>query len=154
MGRKAVGVKIKITERRLKVVEMRKAGVPLQKIAKHLGCATSTVHSDLAHVISEIETQTKETTEQLITLEHLRLEIAVQVLYPKVIAGDLRAIDAWIKVSETTRKLLCLDLKFRPEKPPASPLGIDPDLCTPDELRMLLEIMQRQKETRSDEKPR
>lgn len=53
-------------------------------------------------------------------LELSRLDAITQVLWPKVLNGDVAAIDRYAKISEMRRRLGGLDLEYAPAAEPAS----------------------------------
>jgi hypothetical protein len=135
-------------------MKYRATGLNYRDIAAHLNVALSTVHADAKMVMEEAQTETRETAAQMIVLESERLDSAQFAIWQKAMKGDLKAIDRLLKISHARCLLLGLYKVPPREDPPPASGGIDPALCSPDELNLLLEIMQRQKETRSDEKPR
>jgi hypothetical protein len=154
MARGRTGAKEKIAVRRQAVIGYRAAGLTFRNIAERLEISVGLCHSDYAAVMEEIKSETETTVREMRTLEYERLELSITALYPRVVKGDLEAISSWIKTIESECRLLKLyDLPRPEESTPEPPLGIDPDLCSPDELRLLLDIMQRQKEARADETP-
>ncbi len=56
---------------------------------------------------------TKETCDELVALERARLDMARLSIAPRVAKGKLGAIDRWIRISESERKLLGLDKPFK-----------------------------------------
>lgn len=151
----AKGAKERIAERRRAVFRLRAAGFNYRYIAAHLNVALSTVHADAKTVMEEVQTETRETAAQMIVLESERLDAAQFAIWHKAMKGDVRAIDHFLKI-HTARCLLFGLYKVAPrqELPTSEPeRGIDPEFCSVEELSLLLEIMDRQKEARADETP-
>jgi hypothetical protein len=53
--------------------------------------------------------------EQLRKVEGERLDLALRMLLPRVAKGDVRAVMAWVRVSESRRRLFGLDMPAKTE---------------------------------------
>jgi DNA-binding transcriptional ArsR family regulator len=98
-----------IIDRREKVANFYKAGVPIRKIARKLEVSEATISGDLKAVFEpakrELATRAKVIIEaELETLRDLRSKI-----YAKANEGDLFALDRVLKLMEREHKLLGLE---------------------------------------------
>lgn len=118
------GAKETVAMRRRMALEYRKAGMSYRAVADKLGVAPSQAFKDVQAVLKEIRAATKETAEDLIQLEEERLDIAMLAIATRVAKGELGAIDRWIALCESRRKLRGLDA---PKKiAPTNPAGDEP----------------------------
>lgn len=98
---------VKTVEKKIKALELRKAGANYQSIADALGYkgpsgAFKAVQSGLRAVL-------KEPAEELRTLELERLDGILMAIYPLARGGDNAAIDRCLKIMERRSRLLGLD---------------------------------------------
>ena len=102
---------INALDRTMKALELRKAGVSYDEIARTLGWK----HRNGAYyaVKSALKTVKREPATELLTLELERLDALFWAMYPKAKHGDYGAVDRCIKLMERRAKLLGLDA---PEK--------------------------------------
>ena len=107
------GEKEMIAERRVKALELRKTGGSYRQIGRALGVSQETAHKDVMHGLAELATQAHGHAEEYRALEVERLDVAILAVATLVRAGDLAAIDRWIRLSESRRKLLGLDLPVK-----------------------------------------
>lgn len=98
-------------ERAIKAVELRKAGVNYENIAKALGFADR--HTARQCVARALETALLEPSQELITMEQMRLDSLLQAVWGSAVKGDKSSIDRALKIMERRAKLLGLD---RPAK--------------------------------------
>jgi DNA-binding CsgD family transcriptional regulator len=135
-GKKTDQQRIAATERRIKVLSLRKAGAPYRQIADTLAVSLATVHDDLQRAYAELNEQQQVEAAELRTLEAARLDDltveATRILkttHPfvsggKVLSGftaegkaigltddgpKLAAIDRLLKIAERRARLLGLD---------------------------------------------
>lgn len=97
--------------RRLRVLEMRKAGVSYHTIAREVGVSQTQVVRDLKRALDEAACGRRIAVRTERALELQRLETALLALIQKVRQGDLAAIDRWLKLCESRRRLLGLNAK-------------------------------------------
>jgi len=98
-----------IAERRVRALELRKAGGSYREIARQLGCDLHTVHSDVAAELFALrETAVTDATE-LRVLELERLDAMHAGLSPHIRTGSPPAVSAGVRVSERRARLLGLD---------------------------------------------
>lgn len=117
---------IATTERRAFVLQMRKAGyrytdIAAQAVAKFgrdalpAGWDERYAYKDVKRELDRIREETREDAADLIQIQAERLEMVHRALAPRVVKGDVRAIDRWIRANESYRKLLGLDAPQRQE---------------------------------------
>jgi PAS domain-containing protein len=100
-------------EKQRQALELRKAGVGFVKIAEILGYkgpsgAFQAVSAALARTL-------RLPAEQLRAVEEERLDMALEAIAGPVREGNLKAVDRWLRCSESRRKLLGLDAPERQE---------------------------------------
>lgn len=100
-----------MTERRFKAFELRKAGASYRQIGRKLGVSGKTAHEDVQAVLADLVAQSLTSAAEYRTLELERLDAAQLALYQHLESGDPQIVNAWVKVSESRRKLLGLDLQ-------------------------------------------
>jgi hypothetical protein len=98
-----------MAERRLKAFELRKAGASYRQIGRKLSVSGKTAHEDVQRVLAELAEQRLESAAAYVALECERLDMAALALFQHLESGDPQVINAWVKVSESRRKLLGLD---------------------------------------------
>lgn len=97
--------------RRQRVLEMRKAAISIQAIATDVKVSRAQVVRDLKRALDEAACGRMITIRTERSLELQRLEIALLSLVKKVRNGDLAAIDRWLRLCESRRRLLGLNMK-------------------------------------------
>lgn len=100
-----------IAERRVKAFELRKAGASYRQIGRKLGVSGKTAHEDVHAVLAELAAQSLESAAEYRALELERLDMAQLALYQHLDSGDPQIVAAWVRVSESRRRLLGLDLQ-------------------------------------------
>ena len=129
-------------ERHLQALELRKAGATYQAIAEQLGYA----HGKSAYkaVASALRATLREPAAGVRELEVARLDSALLAVWRRVQAGDDKAIDRLLRISERRAKLLGLDAAIRKELsgPGGGPLTID-DASTSELARRFEELVER-----------
>jgi hypothetical protein len=102
---------IAVRERDLKCVDLRKAGATWQSIADTLGYAgPGHAYEQFMIVMKDYPREDVETAREIISD---RYEAMIRALWPKVLKGDVWAIDRVTRISEAQAKLLGVN---RPEK--------------------------------------
>ena len=98
-----------IAERRVRALELRKAGGSYRQIAQQLGVDVHTAHADVGAELAALrETAVAEATE-LRALELERLDGMTSGLWPRIQEGSAAAVSAGVRVSERRSRLLGLD---------------------------------------------
>jgi hypothetical protein len=95
-----------IAERRVRALELRKAGASYREIAKALAVDTHTAWADVAAELVAIRDQTVEQAQELRALELERLDGMTAGLWPQVREGSPPAVSAAVRVSERRARLL------------------------------------------------
>lgn len=96
-------------DRRVRALELRKSGMPYRAIATALGVNVKTAHRDVKRSLSRLAKMEQTNAEELRTLETERLDMAMRAIAVKVAKGELQAIDRWLRLCESRRRLLGLD---------------------------------------------
>ncbi|MGL5924647.1 hypothetical protein [Chroococcidiopsis sp.] len=109
------GKKEDTASRRLQAMELRKAGKNYRAIGKELGISEAQAHRDVATVVKSITKLSTETALEHQALELERLEMAMAAIAPQVQKGYLQAIDRWLRLCESRRKLLGIDAPAKQE---------------------------------------
>lgn len=97
--------------RRQRVLEMRKAGLSYRVIAKQENVSRRQIIYDFNKAVEEAACGRQITTHTERSLELQRLEMALVALISRVREGDLASIDRWLRLCESRRRLLGLDMK-------------------------------------------
>lgn len=102
-------MRVRAADRRRRSLELRAAGLTFQRIGDELGISDERARQLVNEGLEETRLAIAENAEELRTLEAERLDRAAAVLWPRVIEGDLRAHDRWLKNRESYRRLVGLD---------------------------------------------
>ena len=96
-------------------MSLRAQGLSYRAIAdaweKQTGKTVSktTVQNDIARELQSLSEQTRSEAKHYRDIELIRLDMAMSAIAKKVSSGDVAAVNAWVKISESRRKLLGLD---------------------------------------------
>lgn len=96
-------------DRELDALQMRKAGMTYDKIGEKLGMSRSGAYDLVRRGLDDLNKSCREEAEILRRLEDERLNTVWEVLWPKVLDGDLRSIDRALRVMERRARLWGLD---------------------------------------------
>lgn len=96
-------------DRRVKALELRKRGKSYRTIGAALEISEAQAHRDVQQAMAALRELEQTTAEEYRTMELERLDLALQALLPKLNAGNVEAVNAWVRISESRRKLLGLD---------------------------------------------
>jgi hypothetical protein len=107
------GKEMKAAKRRIEAARLRTLGLSYRQIGEQLGVSHEQARKDVRKALELGIEDLRKYGHVLVALEYQRLELPVLKLAARVQDGDPRAIDIWIKLSESKRKLLGLDA---PEK--------------------------------------
>ena len=117
---RAAAKKIALTERQQTALSLRKSGATYRAIASHISLlpgnekySEGLAHADVTACLKALVSQTSLDTEEYRSLELERLDTAQLAIAKKVQAGDLQAIDRWLRISERRAALLGLDAPIR-----------------------------------------
>ncbi len=100
---------IALEERRVQVARMLTLGATHRQIAKELGVSPGTVARDRKIALRRLWDESCVDTRELVTLSKQRLEVAIRALMPGVQSGDIRDIEALVKVEARLAKMLGYD---------------------------------------------
>lgn len=116
-GGKTTSKKLKLAERRQRAIALRKSGATFDQIAAVISrefaepsYGKPQAYRDVKGVLETIEQQTSEEMATWRRLESERLDMASLAIARQVQAGDLQAIDRWIKLIDARAKLWGLNL--------------------------------------------
>lgn len=106
--------KIGVADRRSKCLNLRIQGLSYRAIADQLAkegikLSHMSVKNHVNAALDEVKTQTAEEAQHYIQLELERLNIAQAAAMKGMMTGDPQAVNAFVKVCESRRKLLGLD---------------------------------------------
>jgi hypothetical protein len=77
----------------------------LRAIAERLGVSHECIRKDLGVVIGELQAESREAAREMVTMESERIDLARFAIYPRVVAGDLEAIDRWFRLGASYCRL-------------------------------------------------
>ncbi|WP_431928559.1 hypothetical protein [Nonomuraea jabiensis] len=104
-------VKLERHERRYQALQMRIAGVSNAVIAQRLGYSSpQLVSKDVTNALKKAAKQESMAAEELLHLEINRLDRMMASVWPKVIKGEVNAVEAALKIVNKRASLLGLDL--------------------------------------------
>jgi len=94
-----------------RAVELRGLGMSYRAIAEALGWRSpATAHEVVQRAMRNL---IREATAEAVALEADRLDNYLRALAPRALAGDLEALDRAIRISESRRRLLGLDMPVK-----------------------------------------
>lgn len=97
---------IKKVERQAEALKMRRAGVAVPEIAKHFGVGPTTIYNYIQQALKET---IRAPAEEIIALELLRLDDMFNGVWRDARTGDVKAINAALKIMERRARYLGLD---------------------------------------------
>jgi len=127
-----------IALRRLRALELRRAGCSYRQIASQLGVDLHTAHSDVMAEVLELRNETKHEAQDLRDIELARCDELTFALWPTAQAGDAKAVSAVMRISERRARLLGLDA------PTAQNVRVEGDMTvlSRDELGRILDRLE------------
>jgi hypothetical protein len=119
MAAKASARKLRAAEVQAAVLQLRKAALPLSKIAEQVGISKGHASKVVKRALAEFHVNASLDAGDLIALAIARLDGLLLVLWPKATAGNFGAIDRVLKVEERRCRLLGLEAptKIAPTDP-------------------------------------
>jgi len=105
--------KVVAREREATAWELRKAGLNGVEIAKRLGVTPAAVSAILKRVMAGLAEETRGTAREIVALELVRLDRMHAGLYAGAVAGNVRAVEACLKIQERRAKLEGLDAQTK-----------------------------------------
>lgn len=100
---------------RAAIVKRRVEGESLRAIAEALEMSVSAVHSAIDTELKKLAASTREDVDMLRQIEDERLDKMLVGLWPKAVTGDVKSIDAVLRLMERRSKLFGLDQPVRIE---------------------------------------
>lgn len=119
-------------DRKLKALELRKAGYSYHRIGEALGCTKSQAHRDVG---AALKLTLQEPADDVRALEAERLDDLLRALWPDARNGNHGAIDRALRIMERRAKLLGLDAPTRTEHSG----NLNVSQLSDEELRRILE---------------
>lgn len=126
-GRKLAGLELEH-----EVVRLRIAGATYENIGKKLGCSTGGAQRACVRALRRSIEHLRESVDELVEMEDQRLDQMLLVLWPKVLEGNLSAMDRALKIMDRRAALRGVDAPKRVvgadgQTPIKILIGIDPD---------------------------
>lgn len=104
-----------VAERRAEALQHRRRGLSYREVADVMGISVGRAHQLVAEALEHVIVGE---VEELRALESSRLDAAQEAIWPKVLKGNINAIDSFLRLSARRARLLGLD----------APLAISMDL--------------------------
>lgn len=113
---------LEVAERRRVVAANILAGATYRDIANALNVSVGTVAGDAEAILEEWRTERVAKTDERVVLDIRRLDLALNAIFDKVQAGDMRAIETMLRIQERAARYLGLDApaKVAPTDPSGS----------------------------------
>lgn len=105
--------KMRLADRRSKVLQMTIAGKDTRSIAEEFGVSHTTIAKDIKAALKAAEEGMLTGASELRRIQHLRIIQAIDAVWMMVKGGDLDAISTLIRLSDREAKLLGLDAPQR-----------------------------------------
>lgn len=99
----------KIIERQIQALQMRRSGFSYRKIGARLGITHVQARADVLKALEARKQDRDVEADLLVQLELERLDMLLEGLYRMAEVGNPLAVEKFLKVSESRRKLLGLD---------------------------------------------
>ena len=106
---KSAAERANIIERQTKALEMRRDGFTYRKIGARLNIDHTQAFKDVKNALASLAKERDEEAEHLVDLELHRLDMLLEALYPMTHVGNPIAVEKFLRVCESRRKLLGLD---------------------------------------------
>jgi hypothetical protein len=101
--------------RRAEAFRLRSAGKSYRAIAAELGCSTRTAYTAVVRELEKVRAELAESAGHYLQLEMARLDSLLNAVWPEATAGNLKAVNAAVKVIERQCRLLGLDAPTKTE---------------------------------------
>jgi hypothetical protein len=131
---------IAIHDRQRRALEFRRDGCGYQEIADKLGYASKS--GAFKAVIAALRQTLQEPADAVRQLELERLDAMLHAIWPSAQGGDLKAVDAVVRLMDRRARYLGLDTPQRIDieakvRVMAEQLGLDPDAAVAEAARIL-----------------
>lgn len=100
-------------EKQVEALKLRQVGHTYRVIGEKLGISAKTAHNYVTDALKELAELSHHEAESLRVLEMSRLDEYMLILGPRILAGDMNAILTAIKINESRRKLMGIDMPTR-----------------------------------------
>jgi DNA-binding CsgD family transcriptional regulator len=107
-GAKRAVKRLKAADRRVEVLDYRRAGLSIRQIATAMGISPTTAQHDIDHHMKAASNRATDVAVELFNLEQERLDDMLQAVYPQILAGDNNAIFTGLHIHDRRVKLLGL----------------------------------------------
>ena len=104
-------VSVTSRERELEALRFRAEGCTFDEIGRRLGITTQSAWEAVARAMARNAEAIREQADEVRVLEAERLDAAASAIWPKVMDGDLRAQDTWLRNRSRYATLLGLDVR-------------------------------------------
>ena len=95
------------------IIDLRKAGLTYEAISQQLDVTLTTCRKVVSEAMRRLLTVDRESLDEVLAIEVERTYTMLQAIWPKVLAGQERAIWAALKIQERRAKYLGLDAAER-----------------------------------------
>lgn len=109
-------VDIDAAARRLRAIELRRAGLSYRAIGEQLGCDPSAAYRHVAAELEALRGACAEEAKELRELELDRLDLYLRAIMPKVLAGDTKAVNVALGIGKRRAELTGLDAPVKIEQ--------------------------------------
>jgi len=109
-GKRGAAKAIVAQENQNNALRLRAAGLSYRAIAGQLNIGLATAHTYVTAALEELAQEGSDLTKELRAIEQERIGMAMRAIASKVIAGDLPAIDRWVRLIETEARLFGLNV--------------------------------------------
>jgi predicted DNA-binding transcriptional regulator YafY len=96
-------------ERIAQAFEFRKAGMSLREIAARLDVSHETVRKDIIEMTEQFIEEARVHHRTMVAMEMMRLDDMAFGIWPAATMGDVKAIEAMLKIMERRAKMLGVD---------------------------------------------
>jgi hypothetical protein len=98
---------------RLRILQLRRSGARYDEISREAGCSRGSAYNVVARELKRLAQEARAEADILRQQELDRLDALQAAVWAKALAGDLRAVDAALKVIDRRVKLFGLDAPTR-----------------------------------------
>lgn len=109
------GEDARAAERRIKALTLYKAGMTTRQIGEQLGVSNVSAWKYIKKSLEELSKEQNDVAEHVRDLELRRLDDMLRAIWPKVIVGDLKAIDRVLSIQDRRARYLGLNAAEKKE---------------------------------------